>query len=213
MPIHEQYVTSGNPATDALAAERKARYAPAMTPRTCDCCGAQTTPADFWVCRWVYFYSRLGLASLLATLIGKVFLSTAKVPHATYHWICKPCVRRAKDQRLKRGFVQFIGLFLGILGLGGTMTLIAGFFVLQSPRDQAMLRSWVWLPPVVLILGIAITLLARQFRLPGVLGELDRRPFFLDSLFHSDAAKLDELQREYADVYGLPVRTGIGEES
>jgi hypothetical protein len=93
MPIQEQYVATGDPATDARAAERKAKYAPALTPRGCDCCAAPITAADFWVCKWVYVFSRIGLASVLATLIGKMFLSTAKVPHATYHWLCKSCVR------------------------------------------------------------------------------------------------------------------------
>ena len=155
------------------------------------------------MCRWVYYFSRLGLVSLLATLTGKALLSTAKVPHATFHWLCDSCARRAKSSRLRAGILRFLGLFVGLLGLLAAMAAAAALFLLPlSPGDRATVWTWAWVPVAALVLGAALTFVS-ALPLPGVLGELDRRPFFLEALFRSDPAKLDELRREFPDLYGL----------
>jgi hypothetical protein len=208
--MHEQYVARGKPAFDSIAAERRAKFAPVLTPAACHGCAQPTTPADFWVCRWVYYFSRLGLVSVLAAFVGKGFASTAKVPHATYHWLCAECARAAKAQRLKAGVVRFLGLFIAILGVIGLMCVLAALFAVPlAPRDRAFVRAWSWAPAAALVVGVLRTLLARRFRLPGALGELDRRPFVLEALFHSEPAKLEELQREFPDLYGLGASPGV----
>jgi hypothetical protein len=202
--MHQPYVASGNPAIDAIAAERRQKYAPVLTPQACACCSKAVTAKDFWVCRWVYFFSKFSLASLLATVVGKVFISTAKVPHATYHWLCADCVRAAKSARFKSGLVRFVGLFAALLGLIGVMIVLAALFAVSlSQRDRALVSSWSWVPVVLLVLGVTLTLLARAVRLPGLLGELDRPPFVLEAIFHSEPAKLDELRRDYPDLYAI----------
>ena len=204
MPMKEQYVASGKPEYDALASERRAAYGPVLTPAPCHSCSKPTTSDDFWVCRWVYYFSKLALFSVLATLTGKVFVATAKVPHATFHWLCPVCARAAKAQRLKAGAVQFVGLFAAIIGLIGTMVVLAALFVVPlSQRDRGTVVTWSWAPVALLALGIVLTLLSRQFRLPGVLGQLDRKPFVLEAIFHSKPEKLEELQRDYPELYGL----------
>jgi hypothetical protein len=209
MLMKEQYVASGKPAYDALAAERRDAYPAVLTPSPCHCCSKPTTSHDFWVCRWVYYFSKLGLLSLLSTLAGKVFVSTAKVPHATYHWLCADCARAAKAQRIKAGALQFIGLFTAIIGLIGTMIVLAALFAVPlAQRDRSTVVTWSWAPPALLLLGVVLTLASRRFRLPGVLGKLDRKPFVLEALFRSEPQKLEALQREFPDLYGLGSTAG-----
>src|SRR3954471_13605242 len=100
MPAIQKYVAKGKPAYDAVADERQAAYPPVLTPAACHCCSKATTDRDFWICRWVYYFSKLELATALIALFAKkLFLSTAIVPHATYHWLCADCARIAKSQR------------------------------------------------------------------------------------------------------------------
>ena len=63
--------------------------------------------------------------------------------------------------------------------------------------------AWSWVPPLLLAVGILLALWARRFKLPGALGGLQVRPFVLESLFKSEPSKLDELRRDYPDLYGL----------
>jgi hypothetical protein len=203
MPMHDQYVAAGDPRLDATAQERQAKFMPGLTPAPCQCCGAPTTSSDFWVCRWVYYFSKLGLMSLLATIAGMVFVSTAKVPHATYHWLCPTCTRRVKGARLQQGLLRFVGLFLAGIGLIGSMAAVAALFLPLSSHDRTMVQGWIWLPIAFLIVGVGTTLFARKMRPPGVIGELSARPFWLEGFFHSEPERLEELQQRMPWIYGL----------
>ena len=209
--MRQQYVSSGHANLDAIADRRREEYPPVLSPAPCHGCAGPTGPGDFRVARWAYYFSKLPLLTVLSGLGGKGFVATAAVPHATYHWLCTSCSGRARSQRAKAGVLRFLGLFLALVGLIGVLAGLAALFAVPlSQRDTATVWAWSWVPPLLLAVGVLLALWARRFKLPGALGGLQVRPFVLESLFQSEPAKLDELRRDYPDLYGLGPTPVVG---
>lgn len=184
------------------AEEYPPQLPPDLDPRPCAGCGSEGEGREQHVVRWQSFYTPMPVVGLLIGLGGGM-MTTRRLGHPTYHWLCKPCRRRVWTQRLKHDVLRGLGLFVGIVGLILTMAAVAGVFTVASPHDRAWLLARSWVPAAALAVAALMLWASRRFPLPGVLDKLDNRPFLYDTCLAVPPERYDELAGDFPDIHGL----------
>ena len=77
--------------------------------------------------------------------------------------------------------MRFIGLFIGILGLGLTAAGVSWWFI-GSLRDRQIISTWIAVPAGALVLGMVLARFGTVLAIPQAARQLLRRPFVMTSI-------------------------------
>jgi hypothetical protein len=155
---------------DAVAAERAGNFPPTDEPEPCHGCGRADGAVVQCAVRWAMTRKRAADGAGHAAA------------HVTHHWLCGACLAQARAPRLVYPW-RGVGSALAACGSGLGASLLLGGLIARSDAElRWSLWSLAWAPLLVLIAGLLLAWHARRPPLPGVLGELDVRPFVCDGV-------------------------------
>jgi hypothetical protein len=176
---------SGRSSIDAIALKRSAEHPPDRDCAVCDVCRGAAKPGHLWRASWTYFFVPNRVLAVLipiATATGLAFFHnyTRRVTHRTYHVICPVCASRVRRDRVAGFLLRFVGLSIGLCGLGLTLAGLCWWFIANA-HDRAMIQTWIAIPLVMLVLGSLIAGFGSKVSVPAAIRSMRRRPFNLTS--------------------------------